>query len=61
MVLGGAVFVDLLGSVSITVNVENDAVARQCRNVGRQHSGGRQRVAMSANQCLYDCIFGADG
>ena len=61
MVLSGAVFVDLLGSVSITINVEKDAVARQYSNVGGQHCGGRQRVAMSANQCFYDCLFGADG
>lgn len=53
--------VDLLGPVSITVFVEKDAAACGYRDFSGQHSGRRQRDTVSANQCLYDGIFGVDG
>lgn len=57
----GIVFVHLLVSLSHTVYVEKAAEARQCGNARRQHCGWRQRNAMSADECLPVCIFGADG
>ena len=55
------VSVDLLGSVSYTVYVEKGVEARKCCDAGRLYRGGRQYDAMSANECLSDSIFSADG
>jgi len=55
------VSINLLGPVSITGIVEKDAAACGHRDSGGQHSGRRQHDIVSANQCLYDGVFGVDG
>ena len=61
LVLPDTVSINLLGSVSITIHVEKDAAACRHRDFGGQHSGRRQHDTVSANQCLYDSVFGVDG
>ena len=45
----GTAFVDLLVSVSVSIDVEKDAVACRCIDAGGQYCSGRQRDAVSAN------------
>ena len=53
--------VDMLVPVSTSVDVEEDALARQRGDARRQHRGGRQYDADAAHQCLPVHLFGADG
>ena len=52
LVPAATVFVDLLGSVSITVYVEKDATACRYCNTGKQYSGRWQYDAVSAHHCF---------
>ena len=61
LVPAGIVSVDMLVSVSATVFVAEDVVARQRGHARRQHRGGRQYNADAAHQCLPVYLFGADG
>ena len=40
---------------------KKDVTACGYRDSGRQHSGRRQHDPVSANQCIYDSVFGVDG
>ena len=61
LVPAGIVSVDMLVSVSATVFVAEDVVARQHSDVRRQHRGGRQYHANAAHQRLPFYLFSADG
>ena len=55
------VSIDLLGPVSITGIVEKDAAVCGYRDFSGQRSSRLQHDTVSANQCLYDGVFGVDG